>query len=273
MRPPNVKLAAAVLFASALLSGNLAAAEALKVGGTGSATEMMRQVGAKFTAASEVPIEVVPSLGSAGGIHALADRLLDIAVSARPLKAAEAANGLTQVAVLRTAFVLATTHTGARGLKAGDLAKIFAADKPTWPDGTPLRIVLRPRSETDNDLLGKMAAGMVEAIESARKRPEVPVAATDQDNADLAERTPDTMISTTLTQLTTENRKLLLTVPLDGVEPTLANFESGAYSFAKNLYFIIRTNSSPATQRFVEFLKSPQGVAALRATATLPGAQ
>ena len=272
MRPPNVKLAAAVLFASALLSGNLAAAEALKVGGTGSATELMRQVGAKFTAESEVPIEVVPSLGSAGGIHALADRLLDIAVSARPLKAAEAADGLTQVAVLQTAFVLATTHTGARGLKAGDLAKIFAADKPTWPDGTPLRIVLRPRSETDNDLLGKMSAGMVEAIESARKRHEVPIAATDQDNADLAERTPDTMISTTLTQLTTENRKLL-TVPLDGVEPTLANFESGAYPFAKNLYFIIRTNSSPATQRFVDFLKSPQGVTALRATATLPGAQ
>ena len=62
-------------------------------------------------------------------------------------------------------------------------------------------------------------------------------------------------------------------MPLDGVEPTLANFESGAYRFAKNLYFIVPRDSSAEAQRFVDFLRSPQGVKALRETETLPDAE
>ncbi len=157
-------------------------------------------------------------------------------------------------------------------LKSADLPRIFAAEKATWADGTPIRIILRPRSETDTALLGELFAGMGEAIEAARRRAEVPTAATDQDNAALAERTPGSLIGTTMTQLKTEHRNLHV-VPLDGVEPTLANFESGAYRFAKNLYFIVRRDSTAEAQRFVEFLRSPQGVKALRETETLPGAE
>ena len=97
-----------------------------------------------------------PSLGSTGAIRALTDGLLDIAVPARPLKADESAAGLRQVAVLRTAYVMATSHSNPNGLKSADLAGIFAAEKPTWADGTPIRIILRPRSDTDTALLGRI---------------------------------------------------------------------------------------------------------------------
>jgi ABC-type phosphate transport system substrate-binding protein len=110
---------------------------------------------------------------------------------------------------------------------------------------------------------------MTEAIESARRRAEVPTAATDQDNVALADRTEGSLVGTTMSQIKTEHRNLHV-VPLDGVEPTLANFESGVYRFAKKLYFIVRRDSTPEAQRFVEFLRSPQGVKALRATETLP---
>jgi ABC-type phosphate transport system substrate-binding protein len=85
----------------------------------------------------------------------------------------------------------------------------------------------------------------------------------------LADRTEGSLVGTTMTQIKTEHRNLHV-VPLDGVEPTLANFESGVYRFAKKLYFIVRRDSTPEAQRFVEFLRSPQGVKALRATETLP---
>ncbi len=272
MRASNLKLTLAVLFSCPLLAINGAFAEPLRLGGTGTATEMLSQVGAQFTAASEVKVDVVHSLGSTGAIRALADGKLDIAVSARPLKADESAEDLRQVSILRTVFVLATSHREPKGLKAGDLPKIFAAEKPTWADGTPIRVILRPRSETDNALLGKLFAGMDQAIETARRHAEIPIAATDQDNVALAERTPGALIGTTLTQLKTE-KSMLVTVSLDGIEPTLANFERGVYPFAKNLYFIARTNSSPETQRFVDFLRSPQGVKALRDAAVLPGGE
>ena len=263
------KIAIVLLLAGALPAGNAAAADTLRVGGTGSAAGMLQQVGAKFTAATGVKVVLIPSLGSTGAIRALTDGLLDIAVPARPLKADESAAGLRQVAVLRTAYVMATSHSNPNGLKSADLAGIFAAEKPAWADGTPIRIILRPRSDTDTALLGELFPGMDKAIEAARRRAEVPTAATDQDNAELAERTPGSLTGTTVTQLKTEHRNLHV-VPLDGVEPTLANFESGAYRFTKKLYVIVPRNGTAEAQRFVDFLRSPQGVSALRETEALP---
>src|ERR1039457_6863942 len=73
----------------------------------------------------------------------------------------------------RSPYVIATSHFNATGMKSADLAGIFAAERPTWADGTPVRIILRPRSDTDTALLGELFAGMTEAIESARRRAEV----------------------------------------------------------------------------------------------------
>ena len=272
MRMANSSVAIAVFFGCALVAGPSAAQDTLRVGGTGSAVGMLQEVGAEFTAATGVKVEVVPSLGSNGAIRALADGWLDIAVPAQPLKPDEAAVGLRQVEVRRTAYVMATSHYKPNGLKSADLAGIFAAEKPTWADGTPIRIILRPRCDTDTALLAELFPGMGAAIETARRRAEVPTAATDQDNVALADRTEGSLVGTTMSQIKTEHRNLHV-VPLDGVAPTLANFESGAYRFAKKLYIIVSRNSAPVAQRFVHFLRSPQGVKALRETETLPGVE
>ena len=111
-------------------------------------------------------------------------------------------------------------------------------------------------------------------LKRARKRPEVPTAATDQDNAKLAEQTPGALIGISLAQIAAENRKLYL-VPLDGVEPSLANFESGAYSLAKKEeeVFVVPTKSRPEAQRIRE-ISSSRRRASRRCTnsAILPGA-
>jgi phosphate transport system substrate-binding protein len=272
MRISNSRFAIAVFFGCALAAGPSAAQDTLRIGGTGSAVGMLQQVGTEFTAATGVKVEVVPSLGSNGAIRALADGWLDIAVPARPLKPDEAAAGLRQVEVLRTAYVMATSHYKPNGLKSADLAGIFAAEKPTWADGTPIRIILRPRSDTDTALLAELFPGMGAAIETARRRAEVPTAATDQDNVALADRTEGSLVGTTMSQIKTEHRNLHV-VPLDGVEPTLANFESGVYRFAKHLYFIVPRASSAEAQQFLDFLQSPRGVKALREVETLPVAE
>jgi phosphate transport system substrate-binding protein len=92
---------------------------------------MLQRVGADFTGATGIAVDVVPSLGSSGAIHALADGKLDLAVSARPLKPNEAAEGLKQVLVLRTLCVLATSHRRPNGIKAAALPQIFSAERAT----------------------------------------------------------------------------------------------------------------------------------------------
>ncbi len=271
MRTPSSKFTFTVFLAGLLMAANAATAATLRFGGTGSSIGMLKQVGGDFAASSggTIKVEIVPSLGSSGAIHALADGKLDLAVSARPLKPDEAAAGLRVVLTLRTPYVLATSSPQPQQLKAADLPKIFSAEKPVWPDGSPVRIILRPRSETDTALLGDMFPGMKDAIEAARQRGEIPLAATDQDNVALAERLKGSLTGTTLTQLTTE-RSSLHTIPVDGVEPTLANFERGAYRFAKKFYFVIGGKSAPETQQFVAFLRSPEGLKALRAAMVIP---
>lgn len=263
-----------LVFLAGLATADAAtAAQLLRMGGTGSSIGMLQQVGSEFAAAAgDIKVNVVPSLGSSGAIHALADGKLDIAVSARPLRPNEAAQGLRRVLVLRTAYVLATSHRNPKELKAADLPKIYSAAKPVWSDGTPIRLILRPRSETDTKLLGELFAGMDKAIADLRRRAEVPIAATDQDNADMAERLPGSLTGTTLAQLMTEHRPLRV-VTLDGVAPTMASFENGSYRFAKNFYFIVRPNDVPAAKEFIAYLRTPRGEAALRKAGTLPGAE
>jgi phosphate transport system substrate-binding protein len=246
----------ALLFAAAALAGQAAAADALRVGGTGSSLGVLQQLGADF-AKRDVTIDVIPGLGSSGAIHALQDGKLDLAVSARPLKADETAAGLRQVAVLRTAFVLATSRADSVALKRADLPGIFTAEKAIWPDGTPIRIILRPRSETDSALLGKISAGMNEAIE-----------ATDQDNTALAQRVPGSLAGTTMAQLATERPDLRI-VRLEGLDPTLANVESGAYPFVKHLHFIVRSDGAPL-RPFLDYMQSPQGLQSLRQAEIVP---
>jgi phosphate transport system substrate-binding protein len=272
MRASHSARAIALCLAVSLLAATAASAQTLRLGGTGSALGLLQQVGAEFASASEIKIDVVSSLGSAGAIRALTDGVIDIAVSARPLKANEAAAGLSQVIMMRTAYVLATSHRNPNALNSADLPRIFTVEKATWSDGATIRIILRPRSETDTALLGTLFRDMDAAIETARRRTDVPTAATDQDNVDLAERVPGSLIGTSASQLATEHPNLRV-VRLDDVAPTFANFESGAYPFVKKLYVIVRRDGPAEAQRFVAFLRSPPGVKALRKTETLLDAE
>lgn len=263
-------LAASTLLLLAIMQPSDARADTLRTGGTGSAAMMMRKIGDAFTARMPgTRIEVVPALGSTGAISAVVDGALDFAVSARPLTPEEAAKSLTQTVLARTVFGLASSYPQPGNIASADVAGFFTSPTSAWPDGTRLRIILRPRSEYDSTLLGHSFPNMVGAIEQLRRRPEIPVAATDQDNVRMAERIPGSLVPTTLAQMQTEKPNLHF-LSIDGVAPTLENFERGTYPYHKNFYFILPTRRTPALEHFVAFLHSPEGVKLLRETGNLP---
>jgi phosphate transport system substrate-binding protein len=250
--------------------GSPVSAEPLRAGGTGGATEMLNHLLTMFAPNSD--FEVIPSLGSSGGIRAVADGAIDIAVSGRTLKPEEQEKGLSTALIVRTPHVLATSHQHPNGFTRREVASVYLADDAAWEDGTPIRISLRPKSDSENAVMTELYPGMGEALEELHKRSDLPIAATDQDNADWAERIPGSLVSTTFTQMKMEKRDLRL-VAIDGVEPTLENFEKGIYGLGKTLYFVISPQPKPATLQFVEFLRSDAGRQALRETGNLPAAQ
>jgi len=248
-----------------------AGAEALRVGGTGAMTEAMRQLGARFSADTGVSFEIVPNLGSNGGLRAIAAGALDLSVAGRPLTADETARGLHEVLALSTPYVIVTSHRRPTGVKAADVAGLFSDAGATWADGQGVRVILRPKTDSDTGTMGELFPGAAAAITVARARADVPTAATDGDNADTAERTPGSLTGATYVQILLEKRNLRF-VPIDGVEPSIESFERGDYKQRKLLRFVLPATGSPAAERFIAFLRSPDGIAALRGMGVLPAA-
>ncbi len=73
-------------------------------------------------------------------------------------------------------------------------------------------------------------------------------------------------------QIKTEDLALR-SIPIDGVEPTLANLESGRYPYSKVLHFVISDKPSPATNGFAKFLSSEEAAPLMRESGILPAGQ
>ncbi len=208
-------------------------------------------------------------MGTSGGINAAAQGVLQLVASARAPTASEAIQDLITVLTTCTPYVLASSHPSPGSLDSAAVAAIYAQDSPAWPDGTPLRIVLRPKVETDNIVMAGLFPGMEQGLAQARKRDVVPIAATDQDNADMAEQIPGSLIGTTYAQLISEHRGLRF-VPINGVLPGLDAYETGRYPFGKRLYIIGMRQPKPEAGRFLDFMRSAEGGTAMRETGLVP---
>ncbi len=246
------------------------AVESLRIGSTGAALGLMTRLAEAYRQATpEVAIEVLPSLGSGGSIRALGDNAIDIAVSARPLEPSEAAGPLVAAPLARTPFVMVTSRRAVTSLASDDLARLYRDPAARWPDGMPLRLLLRPDSDSDSAFLRQHFAGMAAALEQAQARPEVPVAQTDQENIELAMTMEGSLASATLTQIISEEAPVV-TIPIDGVDPSLESLENGRYPYFKELIIVRRRDAAGAVSAFMAYIASEQGRRVLRENGNLP---
>jgi phosphate transport system substrate-binding protein len=243
--------------------------ESLRIGGVGGALGTMHRLNEPFAAATGIKLEIIPSLGSSGGLKALQAGMLDVAVSGRPVNDKEAALGLRQQVSTRTPLVFVTATLSPGGFTRADLGSKLLGPKPRWPDGEPIRLILRHVTESDYLILFPMFPGTEDAVANLRRRPDVPLATSDQENLDMAERLPGALVTTTLAQVRTENRSLQV-IPVDGVVPDLDALRDGRYPFAKTFHYVVGPRADDRTARFIAFLKSPDGQALLRETGSLP---
>lgn len=133
-----------------------AAADELKVVGTGDGIELMNALAIAYNAEHpQTVVAIPPSIGSGGGIAAVSSDKEVLARVARPLKDSEIALGLvaTHLFELRSAF-FAHRSAGIATLSAQQLADIYAGKIVNWRDvgGADLRIRVVRREEADSTL-------------------------------------------------------------------------------------------------------------------------
>ena len=242
-----------------------ALADAIKVGGSGNGLAMVQALADAF---QKTPgghsIMPLLGLGSRGAKQALLQGALDLAVTAGPLSPAEEAQGLMAQEIGRAPFVFAiSTRNPVSDLSLAQLAEIYAGKTVTWPDGSRLRLILRPKDDADTRLLRTFSPAMAEAVESALARPGLPVAATDQDSATAVETTPGAIGTSTLDLLLAERRQLKA-LAIGGISPSAAAIASGTYPYFKTMYLVSRRPRTPATEAFLAFTRSRDAREVLR---------
>ena len=253
-------LSLGAIFFVGISMGNMAIAETLRIAGTGVALGSMSQIGAAFEAKRPgITVEVLPSLGSSGGVQALIAGAIDLSVSSRDLKEAEKEQGAQARLYATTPLAIVTSSkTKAEGMTTEELAQMYSGEITYWPSGQPVRVILRPVSETDTKMLSDLSDAVSDAIKAAHERPGLITATNDQENAEALERLVGSLGAVALGQIATEKRRLKI-LALDGVTPEAGDRSERAMKFVKNIYIVKTEHPSALASEFIEFLFSEEG--------------
>jgi phosphate transport system substrate-binding protein len=206
-----------IIFTAILFGGVLTAAVAsasirntLIVTGTGASIGTVELMAMAFQKKRPgVLIKVLPSIGSTGGIKALSDDKIDIGLSFRPLKPEEQSAKIIEVPYGRTAFIFAVQDANpTKGFTLAEIEEIYAGKRKTWPDGTQIRLILRPVSDSFSAYLTSINSGLKSASEQAHSSPGMFVGITDQEAAELIEKTSGSFGTTSMSIVASEKRRV-----------------------------------------------------------------
>lgn len=244
------------------------AAETIRLNGTGAGISLVQKLVEVYNRQQDVyRVEIhLPVTGSSGGIRAVMHGGLDISISARGLKDKEKAAGLSESPLARTPLVIAVPagNQQVSDMTLDKLVDIYSGKAVRWPDGSRLRLVVRPHGDTDNTLLRALSAEMDRAVDQALSRPGMSVAMTDHDSADMI-HSIEGAIGTTLLALVVAEQRPLKVLSLQGVQPGIASMRDGSYPLFKTFRVILPQNPGASTRSFVTFLHSEQGHAIIEA--------
>jgi phosphate transport system substrate-binding protein len=251
---------ALVCIALAAITPGCPAGETLKIGGTGTAIGLMRLLAAAFQRSHPaIAVEVLPSLGSSGAIKAFQQGMLDVAISGRALREEEKKQGLALVELARTPFMPVTgVDVGMATLTTEEMLRIYRGELTAWPGGQRVRLILRPASETDTDILKRISPEMRTAVDAALSREGMQIAMTDQDNTGLILKTPGAFGFTTLAQRITESLPLVI-LAYNGVTPSVKAVSNGSYPLFKSLGYVTGSAQTRNGKAFIAFMLSADG--------------
>lgn len=236
------------------------AGETLKIGGAGSALGSMKSLAAAFeTSRPGIKVTVLPSLGSIGGIKAVSKGAIDIGLVGRPLTKDELKLKLTLIEYAKTPLVFVTKkNIGVSNITTQEIIRIFNGEMQTWPNGERIRPILRQPAESNAITVREISSAVSNAMDIAMSRPWRVVALTDQETADLVEKTPGSFGFCTLTQIIAENRHMTI-LAYNSIPPMLNNRVNAEYPISKNHAMVIKAHPSTLVKQFIDFVKSPEG--------------
>lgn len=247
----------------------VSAAKPIIMGGAGADLATFRLLAEAFKKhQADSQIKLLPSLGSSGAVRGVSSGRVDIGLIARPLMEQEKQYDLTEIHYADTAlvYVVAKGHP-LENIDTPTLKALYRGEHVAHS----LKIILRPKLDSDTLLLEEKLPDLIPALTSAFERKGVPVGMTDQMTIDLLLGTENTISISSQSLVISEQRPLQV-LSLNGVKPSIENLSDGSYPLRKKLFMVHDGMLTDRERQFVEFVFTAEGKAILRQTGHIPAA-
>ncbi len=243
----------------------------LHVAGSGSCVPLARMLAGAARRELGVVPEVHASIGSSGGLRALQDGAIELALVSRPLSSEELAAGLVYTPFARIPVVVAAAlEVPDDTVTFADLEAIFGGERTQWSDGSNLVVLLRESGDSSHRVVEAMDGALQDAMARGRSSGSFRVLYHDDAmEVALANTRGAIGLHGNGVEASLAGFRALT---FEGIAPTAANVESGRYPFVKELAFVTQGEPRGDAKAFVDFVLSPSGRALLRARNAVPPA-
>ncbi len=228
------------------------------VSGTGDSQELLRKAAkALQDRLGGGEIEVPDSIGSGGGIRAVAAGKIDLARVARPLKESEKKLGLTYKCFAKApiVFVVHPSVTGVENITSEEITGIYSGKISVWGrlGGKDQKIyaITREAGDSSRTVLNRHLPGFKDIAKPAAKV----IYSTPEAVATLVRHTKTIGFLPMPMVVDTE----LKVLKVDGVYPSAENVRSGRYNLMISLGIAYKGELTGLAKRFVDFLYSKEG--------------
>ncbi|MFD2111484.1 substrate-binding domain-containing protein [Thiorhodococcus fuscus] len=245
---------------------------ALPIGGTGDALGILEQLLEAYRAdRPETSLKLLEgSLGTGGGIRALTDDRLSIAIAGRDLNERERGLGLTTHPFARTPLILvAQPKVGREDLTTEALIALYLGRRTTWSDGSRCRPVMRPANDSDTLMLASLDPELASAIQFALGRTDLLVTLTSQENLDSIAYIQGAFGYAPLAQVVSEKRDLRI-LTFNGQAPNPEALADSPYPLWIEFSLVTPADPEPEVQQFLAFVFSAKGRTIIEANGSLP---
>ena len=251
-------------FAAVCLTATVHAGD-LSVVGTGDGIDLLRALGAAYTADHpDTNVIVPPSIGSGGGVAAVGSNKEVLARIARPLSDSEKEAGLIATPVFRlpSAFFVHRS-AGVSSLTTAQLADIYSGKITNWRDvgGSDLRIKVVRREDQDSTLLvlRQSMPGWKDLVITEKSK----MAVTTQECIDTVKEVQGAIGFGPFTKALEME---LAVLKIDGHYPT-----ERAYPSAVTLLFVHKESTvTPDAKRFIGYVKAAKAKTVLTSMGGVP---
>ena len=215
-------------------------------------------------------VVVEESLGSGGGVRAVLDGMIDVALVARPLTEGERARGLTAIAVGREAVIVAANPSvPLAGISSDKLRAFYAGQQRAWPDGSPAILLLRDPSESANAALDSLVPGLAPLRENAYRDGGWRVLYHDDAMAEALVVTRGAIGMYSQSALVTL-RLPLRALAIDGVQPSPASVSAGQWRATRDFTLVVRDDRRERAQPLLDYVRSSEGQAIVERCGLVP---